>query len=260
MATEMGTPAGKLGTSTAFELSELLRSVQAHWRMSKIRYPGPDYYKVLGWIHSAVNPTTYLEIGVASGLSLAKAGAKTRCIAIDPNPEFGLQHITRLKRNIALYLMSSEEFFKNHTPGTSVQLAFLDGSHLFEHVLSDFMNLEAYLTRESVVLVHDCLPLDAQTAARTRTSLFWSGDVWKLIPYLSRFRPDLRIKIIRTAPTGLAVIRGFGRQGLNPQEVPRMLDEFTQLPFSYWEQFNATFDAYVPNERKAVKNCINAEI
>jgi Methyltransferase domain len=206
------------------ELSELLRSAQGHWRLNKIRYPGPDYYKVLGWIHSVLNPTTYLEIGVASGLSLAKAGAETLCIAIDPNPEFGLQPLTRLKRNIALYLMSSEEFFKNHTPGTSVQLAFLDGSHLFEQVLSDLMNLEAYLTRESVVLVHDCLPLDAETAARTRTTLFWSGDVWKLIPYLSRFRPDLKIKVIRTAPTGLAVIRGFGHQGVKLEEVQWMLE------------------------------------
>ena len=36
-----------------------------------------------------------------------------------------------------------------------------------------------------------------------------SGDVWKVVSILREYRPDLRIKIVATAPSGLCVVRGL---------------------------------------------------
>src|SRR5262245_41128834 len=63
------------------------RQMERHVRQSAERYPGPNYFEVLKWIHSALKPDVYLEIGVGTGASLMRAQPPTRCIAIDPDPQ-----------------------------------------------------------------------------------------------------------------------------------------------------------------------------
>jgi hypothetical protein len=68
------------------------------------------------------------------------------------------------------------------------------------------------------VLLHDCVPLDvamtrreqhgAEAAASCRPG-WWTGDVWRLLPVLRRWRPDLEITVFDAPPSGLAVIRGL---------------------------------------------------
>jgi len=72
--------------------------------------------------------------------------------------------------------------------------------------LKDFINLERYARKDSVILIHDCLPVDAIVAERERCTGFWTGDVWRIIPCLKTFRPDLKIMTIPTYPSGLGVV------------------------------------------------------
>ncbi|HEX7670852.1 MAG TPA: hypothetical protein VF395_14755, partial [Polyangiaceae bacterium] len=44
---------------------------------------------------------------------------------------------------------------------------------------------------------------------RERASVFWVGDVWKVLEILLDHRPDLRITVVPTAPSGLVVVRGL---------------------------------------------------
>ncbi len=88
----------------------------------------------------------------------------------------------------------------------AIDLAFIDGLHLFEQTLRDFINVERHSGPQSVVLVHDCLPVDEISAARHRETAFWTGDVWKLVPALQCWRPDLEIRTIAARPSGLAMI------------------------------------------------------
>jgi hypothetical protein len=53
------------------------------------------------------------------------------------------------------------------------------------------------------------LPLFPLTASRERCTKFWVGDVWKVVSILREYRPDLRVKIVATAPSGLCVVRGL---------------------------------------------------
>jgi hypothetical protein len=107
---------------------------------------------------------------------------------------------------------------------------------LFEFVLRDFMNIERCCTYSSTILVHDSYPIDERTAHRSQVTSFWSGDVWKLILCLKRYRPDLNICTVATPPTGLTIIRG-----LNPSsevlkcKMVEICEEFISLPFSALE-------------------------
>ena len=168
------------------------------------------YIQALSRIHAAVEPRTYLEIGVGEGTSLRLGAAAELCIGVDPEP-----HVPEdLARCCHLETTTSAAFFAGPRAqellgARPVDLAFLDGLHLFEAVLRDFMNVEAFAGPGTLVVVHDCLPRDAETAARRRTTRFWTGDVWKLVPALREARPDLRVTLVDVAPSGLCLISGL---------------------------------------------------
>jgi hypothetical protein len=183
---------------------------QRHMDLAAAAFPGPNYYEVLRWIHESLQPATYIEIGVRRGISLRAALDETICLAIDPNPMLDGYH-PRLAR---VFTTTSDEFFRRQDVPSLLNaphfaLAFIDGQHLWEQALRDFTNLERYAGRESVILIHDCLPLDEITSARTQSTAFYSGDVWKLALCLQAHRPDLRIATVRTWPTGLCMVTGL---------------------------------------------------
>src|SRR5262249_16746885 len=140
---------------------------------SRRRLPGPAYYHVLKWIHEVLEPANYVEIGVRRGFSLLQALPDTRCIGVDPAPSIEEQH-----PNATIYQLTSDEFFARHDLsnllGGPVELAFIDGLHLFEQVLRDFVNLERHCTAGTVIILHDCIPFDAVTASREQTTSFYS--------------------------------------------------------------------------------------
>lgn len=174
--------------------------------------PGADYYDWLEYFHDNLKPSAYVEIGLGHGRSLALASKNTRSIGIDPYQGFweNLNYVSP-DNPATLYPLASDDFFKQHDLRQEIgnetfDLAFIDGLHLFEQVLKDFINLERYARKDSVVLIHDCLPVDAIVAERERCTGFWTGDVWRIIPCLKTFRPDLKIMTIPTYPSGLGVV------------------------------------------------------
>lgn len=174
--------------------------------------PGNDYYDWLQFFHSVLKPSSYVEIGLGHGRSLALAGPDTRAIGIDPYQgtwerlNYICPHGPAL-----LFPITSDDFFNTHDIRKIIgqetfDLAFIDGLHLFEQVLKDFINLERYARKDSVILIHDCLPIAPIVAERNRCTGFWTGDVWRIIPCLKTFRPDLKIMTIPTKPSGLGVV------------------------------------------------------
>jgi hypothetical protein len=170
--------------------------------------PGPPYLEVLARIHLALQPQTYLEIGVSAGDSIRLAGPATRAIGVDPAPQIA----EPLPPHVRLFNTTSDAFFAgaevaDALGGQPVDLAFIDGMHQCEFALRDFINIERYCTRGSTVLIHDCYPLNRATSERERRTAFWTGDAWRAIVALRRHRPDLRVHVIATPPSGLAVVR-----------------------------------------------------
>lgn len=197
----------------------------ARWRAGEVSddrhlmppHRGLPYLKILDAVHRELNPRSYLEIGSRSGHSLALARGPT--IAIDP--VFKLPTgFAEARPFVHLFPMTSDDFFAAHDPtmilGHPIEFAFLDGLHCFEFLLRDFMNTEKAATAGAVIALHDCVPFSSAIVSRNenapRNPVYdvhpgaWAGDVWKLIPILKRYRPDLQIRAFDCPPTGLVFV------------------------------------------------------
>jgi hypothetical protein len=180
-------------------------------------HTGENYSRVLQKLHGCIEPVSYFEIGTLHGATLALA----RCASVAIDPAFKLQFdVVGKKPSCQLFQMTSDDFFRGNNLrelfGCSVQMAFLDGMHQYEYLLRDFINLERYCDKDSVVLMHDCLPSDKHIARRDPNDRsladlsahpdWWAGDVWKAGAIIRRLRPDLVMLGITTPPTGLIAI------------------------------------------------------
>lgn len=176
---------------------------------------GEDKYEVLKRIHEVVQPGNYLEIGVQTGRSLLLAGCPA--IGIDPAPMMEVPSAT----HIQLVRSTSDQFFAENALNSirkPIEMAFIDGMHLFEYALRDFINIEMYASSHTLVVMDDIFPGSPAQAARDRRTRAWTGDVWKLIPILRRYRPDLSLLLLDVFPTGLLCISGLNPRNTTLQE------------------------------------------
>jgi hypothetical protein len=161
----------------------------------------------LSEVHRAYQPTSYFEIGVGTGRSLGLS--RTRTIAVDP--AFKIK--SEIRCDVQLVKATSDDFFARDEPLTHfregrIDFAFVDGLHLFEFALRDFMNVERHAAWTSVIVIDDVLPRSVAEASRERSTTAWAGDVFKLPDVLGVYRPDLCVLPLDTDPTGLLLVLG----------------------------------------------------
>ena len=232
--------------------------LQAHLSQAAARLPGPSYYETLSWIHEAATPGTYLEIGVREGDSLRAAHLGTQCIGVDPAPQLK----GPVGTNVHVFEMTSDRFFADVNLSDiwrqgHFDLAFIDGLHLFEQALRDFVNLERYATPQSIIMIHDCIPLDEVTSSRVRTTQFYSGDTWKLIPALTIWRPDLRMSIVAAPPTGLCLVSNCDSAStILDSQYDNVVNSYQSLCFEDYLAIRKSFPEVVANTSQAVSNCV----
>jgi hypothetical protein len=198
--------------------------------MARATLPGDDFLAHLSRFHELLRPAVYLEIGVDAGRTLCLARPPTLAIGVDPAAPAGGAFATPTR----LLALESDVFFDSgradtELGGQAIDLAFVDGLHHFEQALRDLAHVEQRARPDSVMLLHDCLPLDAATSSRARRTGFWSGDVWKILPVLAEHRPDLDVFVIPAYPTGLAVVTR-----LDPSS--RVLDERAAEIAAAWRE------------------------
>jgi hypothetical protein len=237
------------------------------------------YLDFLGQVHQRLDPAAYLEIGVRHGDSLALAQAPS--VGIDP--EFDLR--VEVPPQAQLFEETSDDYFARPDPlaplgGRPPQLAFIDGMHLVEFALRDFMNVERHAHWTTVVVFDDILPRDGMEAARERKTREWTGDVFKILAVLERYRPDLICLRIGTQPTGLLLVMGLDpgsrvlrrryarieREAIapDPQDVPMdvlehrgVLDPGAVLGASFWDVLREARASDVPR-RTGIKQLRDA--
>ena len=165
-----------------------------------------DKHHILAMLHQHLKPEFYLEIGVQRGRSLALA--QCAAVGIDPMPDVQ----TPLSANTTLMTVTSDAFFKDQAPSVLKQapdLVFIDGMHLFEYALRDFMHVERYSAPWTLAVIDDIFPNHPAQAERRRRTRTWTGDVWKLYEILKRYRPDLFLLPLDASPTGLLLVGGL---------------------------------------------------
>lgn len=230
------------GVAPELDLTDLMEA--------RIRFGGEHYLQVITRILDALKPRTYVEIGVEHGTSLRLVQAPTLAIGIDPEPKLA----GPLAANQKVFAETSDAFFAARDPraelgGLPIDVAFIDGMHQFEFALRDFYNLERFCTRDSTILIDDCYPLNRETAERNRRRDFWSGDIWRLILLLKKYRPDLAIHIIATPPCGLAVVRRVDPDSHFLREhYDRLCREFLAVDYAFLEDDMAGKLNLFPND------------
>jgi hypothetical protein len=212
---------------------------------------GMPYYRFLRQLHEACLFDWYLEVGCRSGESFAPVRSKT--LAVDP---FFRAEINIIGKKPALHVFqaTSDDFFANGFLARNdirLGLAFLDGMHLFEFLLRDFMNTEAAMDPNGVIMMHDCVPFGLKMTRRDLNNLpagAWTGDVWKLIPILQAWRPDLTVSVLDCRPTGLVCISGLDPANrVLADNYDRIVAEYSDVELKDFgvERFFASF-AYTP--------------
>jgi hypothetical protein len=229
--------------------------VPAHELLMGTYLHGSQYLEVLRQVHAYLRPRTYVEIGTATGDSLRLGAPETVCIGIDPDPQINFA----LPPNMRVFRQTSDDFFARQDlrallGGLPIDLAFIDGMHQFDFALRDFANIERHCTPQATILIHDCFPLDRKTAERERQTSFWSGDVWRLVVLLKRYRPDLRIHTVATPPTGLAIIRNLDPASrVLAGRLEALREEFLALDYSYLKRDRARKLNLFPNDWKQIQ-------
>jgi hypothetical protein len=164
-----------------------------------------DCYQFLVDLHRHLRPAFYTEIGVEYGASLKLAACPA--LGIDPAPQ--LSEV--LPSHHSVSLTTSDDFFRlaDTSAMKSIDLCYIDGMHQIEFALKDFMNMERFCHAGSVVIVDDIYPAHPLQGERIRQSRYWTGDIWKIIPILERYRPDLIVLPVDTEPTGSLMVLGL---------------------------------------------------
>jgi len=182
-------------------------------------HPGVNYLDLLTLLDRQLAPRAYFEIGTNTGSSVERFSCDAVCV----DPEFVIErNVWTPRRRSFLFQMTSDDFFREEDLHRYLprgpDIAFLDGMHLFEYLLRDFINTERLCHPRSLILMHDCLPLSPRMAERAYQAgpedegelrWAWTGDVWKILYAFKLFRPDLRVSILDCPPTGLVAVRGL---------------------------------------------------
>ena len=232
----------------------------AHKAAAEAALPGPYYTEVLASLHARLKPRTYLETGVASGKTIVLAAAGTRAIGVDPQPKIAVP----LGPHIRIVPTTSDEFFARSDlaalfGGQPLDLAFIDGMHHFEYALRDFAGAERLAHAGATIVLHDCYPLDRLTAERDRRTVFWSGDCWRVVLALKKYRPDLLIATVATAPTGLVVVRRLdpGSRVL-AERMDAIVAEFLAVDYGVLDADKAGMLNLVPNDAARVSELLDS--
>jgi hypothetical protein len=226
----------------------------AHFGLTNLRMPGDDYLVWLERLYGALAPETVIEVGVYKGASLALLQPPTVAIGIDPAPMV----TSPFKTETHIFTETSDEFFAQRRlepflAGRALPVGFIDGLHLYEQALKDFIHLEMYCGPRSVILFHDTVPLDEATQSRIRKTQFHTGDVWKTILCLKHYRPELDVFTIAAPPTGLTVVTGLDPTSrVLTEKYDEAVTRFIDMPFSDIENHLDEALNIVPNDWSSV--------
>lgn len=174
-----------------------------------VRAKGLQYLDFLQKLHQRTKPEWYLEIGTNRGRSLSFV----TCASVAIDPRFKLEEPAQGKKPLLLLLQeTSDAGFASDTLrrlDPRFDIAFLDGMHKFEYLLRDLINAEKLMAKGGLVFMHDTSPLrSAMTGREPMRDGGWTGDVWKMLPILAEFRPDLKVDHLDCRATGLCMVRG----------------------------------------------------
>lgn len=151
---------------------------------------------VINYLITKHKYTSYLEIGIRNPANnFDKIQIKEK-EGVDPNPKGKCKHIMR-----------SDEFFKINEK--YFDIIFIDGLHVASQVEKDITNSLKFLTKNGIIVVHDCNPIKESHQTETPPNpmgVIWNGNVWKAFAKFRMTRTDLSMHVINI-DHGLGIIK-----------------------------------------------------
>jgi hypothetical protein len=147
---------------------------------------------------------SYLEIGVEYGECFNETHFLNK-VGVDPDPKFNA------KNGQTLFLLTSDDYFKEHLIGDSISIdsddcieniekplfdvIFIDGMHQTEYILRDLNNSIQSLTEKGTIFIDDILPFNYNEQLKVPIKHYyengilkygenWTGDIWKVVYHL----------------------------------------------------------------------------
>jgi len=152
----------------------------------------------LGRLNSA---RRYLEIGVHKAKTLRNVQVEFKT-AVDP--VFAFERSELARHNVEYHEVTSDDFFAQASPNLQpFDVVYLDGLHVYEQTLRDLTNALRFSHARTLILIDDTLPVSFLAAERDQSRVRfarefvphvdkqWMGDVFKIIPFLHDYMPDL---------------------------------------------------------------------
>ncbi len=135
---------------------------------------------------------------------------------------------------------TSNEFFESDflsKCGLVPDWAFIDGMHLVENALEDFINCERTMSRTGMICFHDVVPFNGEMTVRDEEHLKvgtgWTGDVWKVVPILKKYRPDLTVDVLNSHRTGICCAHGLDPENsFLKDNFDSIIEEFAPIDLS----------------------------
>src|SRR5205814_560630 len=94
------------------------------------------------------------------------------------------------------------------------------------------------------------------STSRSPTTNGWAGDVWKLLPILQEFRPDLNLNVVAVRPTGLGIVTN-----LDPSSTT-LHDHYDEIVSKYlplgYEPWSDALGGRWPRDGSALPRCAAA--
>ncbi len=162
----------------------------------------------------------YLEIGVFNGRVFFRIKSTFK-VAVDPSFAFDAwrktgKFFTNPYNIFNRYIeKTSDDFFKEDAARVfadkQCEISFIDGMHEYDYALRDVENTLKYLSKDGVIVMHDCNPITKEEGcsfAEWKARDFkgqWNGDVWKTILHLRCLRKDINVFVL-DADHGLGVV------------------------------------------------------
>ena len=134
--------------------------------------------------------TRYLEIGLDDP---TRNFTKVHCLQKEScDPFLGCKIPTTTQKYLT-YHMTSDAMFANLPSSKEWDIVFIDGLHHKEQVIRDVINSLKHLTKDGVIILHDCLPSNEKQQIVPRIQQEWVGDVWKAAAALISSGLDLSV-------------------------------------------------------------------
>jgi len=209
---------------------------------------GLKYTRFMQDLHRDCLFDWYIEIGCRTGRTFAPVRGKT--IAVDPFFRADA-NIIGVKPALHVFQTTSDDFFASgflKAVRARLSFSFLDGMHLFEFLLRDFIAAEKASHQKGLIALHDCCPFSYEMTTRDLNNTpkqAWTGDVWKLIPILKKYRPDLTVTVLDASPTGIVLVSGLDpKSTVLERAYATILKQYTDVDLHDFglEKFNALFD------------------